>query len=39
MAEDTVQLYRKSIRFRRDLRLAAQPGVISYGNRRKSKVQ
>jgi len=36
MAEDTDRLYRKSIRFRRDLRLAAQPGAISCGNRRKS---
>ena len=36
MAEDTDRLYQTCIRFRRDLRLAAQPGVISYGNRRKS---
>ena len=38
MAEGTAILYRTCIRFRRDLRLAAQPGVISCGNRRKSKV-
>lgn len=33
MAEGTDILYRKRIYFRRDLRLAAQPGVISCGNR------
>ena len=33
MAEDTDILYRKRIYFRRDLRLAARRGVISYGNR------
>ena len=39
MAEDTDRLYRKASTSARDLRLAAQPGVISYGNRCKSKVQ
>ena len=33
MAEDTDILYRKRIYFRRDLRLAARRGVISWGNR------